>query len=228
MNSYKTCLLLITMVFFVAACGTEEDIPSSSVRVLNLSAPENHTVALYQNQELVIQDVPLRVLTDYVDIAVASASDLELRASSAGQEESLFLNTGLTIGENYTLVAIDSIQQQNALLLTDTLSWADSLSYAFVRFVHVAASAPELAIIENTGDTLVEGIRFYESGGLSTSATPYLRLTADSSYQFAFHALADSSLLHTIEGANFEARTSTTLFLYTDTGGALNSLEVLQ
>lgn len=143
--------------------GEEEEAQAGEmamVRVAHLS-PDAPNVDVYVDEEPVLEDVPYRDVSDYLELEPATYG---VRITAAGDEETVVFDEQVDVAAGwFTLAAVGELEGESqafdVLVLEDDAS--DPGENARVTVVHASPDAPEVDVVEaESGDPLVEGLAF--------------------------------------------------------------------
>lgn len=143
------------------------------VRVAHLS-PNAPNVDVYVDDEAVLEDVPYRTVSDYLELEPGTYG---VRITAAGDEETVVFEEDVEVAAGeYTLAAVGELEGENqpfeVLVLEDDVS--DPGENARVRVVHAAPDAPEVDLVEaESGDALAEGLAFGDTASFEVPEGQY-------------------------------------------------------
>jgi hypothetical protein len=162
--------MLVLTLAFLSACsddnsntGLLDETPAgmASVRVTHLS-PDAPAVDVWVDGARVLQDVPFRAFSQYLDL---DAGEHRVQVTVAGTTEPSVIDATLTLEEgiSYTVAAVGLAGDGSitAKVFEDDRSPS---SGAEVRFVHASPDAPAVDITLTDGTILFGGVPFGEAG----------------------------------------------------------------
>jgi hypothetical protein len=139
---------------------------TANVRVAHLS-PDAPNVDVFVDDEAVLEDVPFRAVSDYLELP-AGSYNVKVAPAGAGVDEAV-LDEDLDVpAADLTVAAIGEVADGNqplqlAVFEDDNSDPGDDT--ARVRAVHASPDAPAVdVVVAETGDALFEGVEFGGSG----------------------------------------------------------------
>jgi len=150
---------------------SEEPESDAALRVAHLS-PDAPNVDVYVDGDAVLEDVPFRVVSDYLELP-AGTYDIEITA--AGDSETVVFNEELEIpaGE-FTAAALGELegesQEFGVEVYEDDVS--DPGEDARIRLVHASPDAPNVDVTVD-GEPLFEDVAFGAAGAVEVPADDY-------------------------------------------------------
>lgn len=166
--------LLLLPVFFIFGCDTEDDDnnsqpqpQSSYVRVAHLS-PDAPAVDIYVDDMLVLEDVPFRVFSSYLEV---DEGERNLKVKVANSNSTV-IDANVVLNENaYYTVAATGLAGNGTLgpiVLNDDLS---TNNQSKIRFVHTSPDAPHVDITLTDGTVLFGDVQFNEAANFISVAS---------------------------------------------------------
>jgi len=152
---------------------TPEPEEEATVRVAHLS-PDAPNVDVYVDGDAILEDVPFRAVSEYLDLPAGS---YEVTITAAGDPDTVAFEDTLDVPEgDFTVAAIGELSEENQpfslLVLEDDLS--DPGDEARVRVVHASPDAPAVDVtIEETADVLVEDAAFGDAATVTVPEGEY-------------------------------------------------------
>ena len=151
--------------------GSEETEMDASLRVAHLS-PDAPNVDVYLDGDAVLEDVPYRTVSDYLDLASGS---YEVMITAAGDMETVVFDEELEVpAADITVAAVGELAEKNEPFAVEV--YEDDLSDpgedARVRLVHAAPDAPAVDVTAG-GDALFEDVSFGEAGAIEVPPDEY-------------------------------------------------------
>lgn len=150
-----------------------QDGEMAMVRVAHLS-PDAPNVDIYVDDQAVLEDVPYRTVSDYLELEPGTYG---VRITAAGDEETVVFDEQVDVAAGwFTLAAVGELEGQNqpfeVLVLEDDLS--DPGQNARVRVLHASPDAPEVDLVAaDSGDPLAEGLAFGDTGSFEVPEGAY-------------------------------------------------------
>ncbi len=147
--------------------GTDEAM--ANVRVAHLS-PDAPNVDVYVDGDTVLEDVPYRAVSDYLELAPGTYT---VMITAAGDPDTVVFEDDLEIAEGeFTIAALGELSEETQpfapVVLEDDVS--DPGDDARVRLVHASPDAPAVDVTVGDGETvLFEGAAF---GDAATTEVP--------------------------------------------------------
>ncbi|SEO78950.1 protein of unknown function [Halogranum amylolyticum] len=144
------------------------------VRVAHAS-PDAPNVDVYVDGDVVLEDVPFRTVSDYLDVPTGTRT---VTITAAGDEETVAFEGDVEVGAGaYTVAAIGELTSEDTefqpLVVEDDLSDPASES-ARVTLVHASPDAPAVDVTAGDGETVVfDGVAFGETGTAEVPAGDY-------------------------------------------------------
>jgi len=141
----------------------------ANVRVAHLS-PDAPNVDVYVDGDAVLEDVPYRAVSDYLELEPGT---YEVMITAAGDADTVVFDEELEIAEGaFTVAALGELSEENQpfapAVLEDDVS--DPGDTARVRLVHASPDAPAVDVTVGDGETvLFEGAEF---GDAATTEVP--------------------------------------------------------
>ncbi|SNZ12901.1 protein of unknown function [Natronoarchaeum philippinense] len=141
----------------------------ANLRVAHL-APDAPNVDVYVDGDAVLEDVPYRAVSDYLELAPGT---YDVMITAAGDADTVVFDDQLEIpAGDFTVAALGELAEENQpfapVVLEDDLS--DPGEMARVRLVHASPDAPAVDVtVHESGDALFEGVEF---GGTATAEVP--------------------------------------------------------
>ena len=153
--------------------GSEESEPEpdASLRVAHLS-PDAPNVDVYLDGDAVLEDVPYRTVSDYLDVA---SGTYEVMITAAGDMETVVFDEELDVpAADITVAAIGELAEENEPFAVEV--YEDDLSdpgeNARIRLAHAAPDAPNVDVTAG-GDVLFEDVPFGAAGAIEVPAGEY-------------------------------------------------------
>lgn len=151
----------------------DESEPASeaSLRVAHLS-PDAPNVDVYVDGDAVLEDVPFRTVSDYLELPTG---DYPVEITAAGDAETVVFDEELTVPEgDFTAAAIGELAEENQPFAVEV--YEDDLSDpgedARVRLIHAAPDAPNVDVTVD-GEPLFEDVAFGAAGTVEVPADDY-------------------------------------------------------
>ncbi len=145
----------------------------TTVRVAHLS-PDAPDVDVYVDDEPVLEDVPFRAVSDYLELEPGTYG---VTITAAGDPDTVVFDEDLELTEGaFTVAALGELEEANQpfepTVYEDDLS--DPGEDARVRLVHAAPDAPAVDVTVGDGETvLFEDVSFGEADALEVPADDY-------------------------------------------------------
>ena len=163
-------------------------------------SPDAPAVNVHVDGDVLLEDVSFGTLGDYMDID-AGSYDVEI-VPAAGGDAVLSATLDLDSDTSYTVLAINALEDIEALVLTDDQPAIDA-NDARIRFVHTVPDAPAVDIL--AGDApLFENVAFGKTSSFAT-------VDADAYDIDVRPAGSDDSVL-SLSDISFDGATSYTVF----------------
>lgn len=149
----------------------EEPEADASLRVAHLS-PDAPNVDVYLDGEAVLEDVPYRDVSDYLEVASGS---YDVMITAAGDMETVVFDESLEVpsGE-FTVAAVGELAEENEPFAVEV--YEDDISDpgedARIRLVHAAPDAPNVDVTAD-GDVLFEDVPFGAAGAVEVPPGEY-------------------------------------------------------
>ena len=149
--------------------GTDET--DAALRVAHLS-PDAPNVDVYIDGDAVLEDVPYRTVSEYLDVPAAT---YEIMITAAGDMDTVVFDEDLDVpaGE-FTVAAVGELAEENepfgVEVYEDDIS--DPGEQARVRLVHAAPDAPNVDVTVD-GEPLFEDVPFAAAGAVEVPADEY-------------------------------------------------------
>ncbi|EJN61462.1 DUF4397 domain-containing protein [Halogranum rubrum] len=153
---------------------TTADSEMGMVRVAHAS-PDAPNVDVYVDDSVVLEDVPFRTVSDYLDVPTGTHT---VKITAAGDEETVAFEGDVDVGAGaYTVAAIGELTSEDTefqpLVVEDDLSDPGS-DMARVTLVHASPDAPAVDVTAGDGETVVfDGVAFGETGTAEVPAGDY-------------------------------------------------------
>jgi hypothetical protein len=144
------------------------------VRVAHAS-PDAPNVDVYVDDSVVLEDVPFRTISDYLDVPTGTRT---VKITAAGDEETVAFEGDVEVGSGaYTVAAIGELTVEEPtfqpLVVEDDLSDPGS-DMSRVTLVHASPDAPAVDVTAGEGETVVfDGVAFGETGMATVPAGDY-------------------------------------------------------
>lgn len=138
---------------------------TANVRVAHL-APDAPNVDVYVGGDPVLEDVPYRGVSDYLELA---PDTYEVMITAAGDADTVVFDEELEIAEgSYTVAALGELSEENrpfeVTVLEDDVS--DPGDGARIRLVHASPDAPAVDVTAGDGETVL-----FEDAAFGEAAT---------------------------------------------------------
>jgi len=153
--------------------GTEAEAESASLGVAHLS-PDAPNVDVYVDGDAVLEDVPYRAFSDYLDL---TAGEYDVEITAAGDADTVVFDETVEVGAgDFTAAALGELAEENQpfgveIFEHDLEPPADA---ARVRAIHASPDAPNVDItVEETGDALFADVPFGAAGTVEVPAGSY-------------------------------------------------------
>jgi len=136
----------------------------ANVRIGHFS-PDTSDVDIYVDGDRVLQDVPYRAVSNYLEVPTGART---VEITAAGDPNAVAFSGEVEVGaSDYTVLAIGETTSDDSefrpLVLEDDNS--DPGDLARVRLVHASPDAPAVDVtLQSTGDALYDGVPFGGSG----------------------------------------------------------------
>lgn len=163
-------LVVIGGVGSSAAASSDHEptdrLTDARIRVAHLS-PDAPNVDVYVDGVPVLEDVPYRAVSDYLDLEPGTYT---IRVVPAGEDpaEAVLEETVEVVDGDYTIAVIGEVAAENQPLQTLVLEDDDGPvdpDTARIRVVHASPDAPAVDVVAGeNGDALFENVEFGESG----------------------------------------------------------------
>ncbi len=153
----------------------DEDEPEemAGVRVAHLS-PDAPNVDVYVDGDAVLEDVPFRTVSDYLELP---AGEYDIEVTAAGDAETVVFDETVAVdADDYTLAALGELADENQPF--EVATFVDDLSDpgddARVRVVHASPDAPNVDVTAGDGEVvLIEDLAFGEEASFEVPADTY-------------------------------------------------------
>lgn len=159
--------------------GTTDDTGNGSsdrdagIRVAHLS-PDAPNVDVTLDGDTVLEDVPYRAVSDYLEVAPAT---YDVAIAAAGDPDTVVFDDRVDVGDgDYTIAALGELAAENhpftPAVLEDDLS--DPGDAARVRLVHASPDAPAVDVTVGDGETvLFEDAAFGDAAAIDVEPGDY-------------------------------------------------------
>ncbi|WP_343772048.1 DUF4397 domain-containing protein [Natronoarchaeum mannanilyticum] len=151
----------------------EEEATMANLRVAHL-APDAPNVDVYVDGDAVLEDVPYRAVSEYMELETGT---YDVQITAAGDQDTVVFDDELEVPEgDFTVAALGELAEENQpfapAVLEDDLS--DPGEMARVRLVHASPDAPAVDVtVAESGDALVEGAAFGDAAAVEVPAGSY-------------------------------------------------------
>jgi len=149
----------------------EESEPDASIRVAHLS-PDAPNVDVYVAGDAVLEDVPYRTVSDYLDI---QSGTYQVMITAAGDMETVVYDQELEVpaGE-FTIAALGELAEENQPFAVEVYEddVSDPGEEARIRLVHAAPDAPNVDVTAG-GDPLFTDVPFGAAGSITVAPDDY-------------------------------------------------------
>lgn len=151
----------------------DEPEEQARVRAAHLS-PDAPNVDVSVEGDAVLEDVPFRAVSDYLELPVGTAN---VAISATEDPDTVVFDEELELAEGaFTIAALGELSEENQpfapAVLEDDVS--DPGENARVRLVHASPDAPAVDVTVDDGETvLFEDVAFGEAGALEVPAGTY-------------------------------------------------------
>jgi len=151
----------------------EEEMTMSNLRVAHLS-PDAPNVDVYVDGDAVLEDVPYRAVSEYLELAPGT---YDVMITAAGDQDTVVFDDELEVPEgDFTVAALGELAEENQsfapAVFEDDLS--DPGEMARVRLVHASPDAPAVDVtVHESGDALFEDVAFGEAATAEVPAGSY-------------------------------------------------------
>ncbi|NKE36831.1 DUF4397 domain-containing protein [Natronococcus sp. JC468] len=146
---------------------------TARVRAAHLS-PDAPNVDVAVEGETVLEDVPFRAVSDYLELPVGTAN---VAISAAEDPDTVVFDEELELAEGaFTIAALGELSGENQAFAPAVLEDdpSDPGENARVRLVHASPDAPAVDVTADGGETvLFENVAFGEAGALEVPAGEY-------------------------------------------------------
>ncbi|MFU8869066.1 DUF4397 domain-containing protein [Natronococcus sp.] len=152
---------------------TDEPDAQALVRAAHLS-PDAPNVDVSVEGDAVLEDVPFRAVSDYLELPVGTAN---VAISATEDPDTVVFDEELELSEGaFTIAALGELAEENQpfapAVLEDDVS--DPGENARVRLVHASPDAPAVDVTVDDGETvLFEDVAFGEAGAIEVPAGEY-------------------------------------------------------
>lgn len=150
--------------------GSEGEM-DASLRVAHLS-PDAPNVDVYLDGDAVLEDVPYRTVSDYLELASGS---YEVMITAAGDMETVVFDEALEVpaGE-FTVAAVGELTDENQPFAVEVYEddVSDPGDNARIRLVHAAPDAPNVDVTAG-GDALFTDVPFGAAGAVEVPPGEY-------------------------------------------------------
>jgi len=132
------------------------------VRVVHAS-PDAPAVDVWVNDSVAFSNAPFKGITDYAGLEPATYN-VKVVPTGATEPVVIEADLGLDAGTDYTVVALNTLENIEPLVLVDNNS-QPAAGKAHVRFVHASPDAPAVDIaVADGGPVLFSNVAFKEVG----------------------------------------------------------------
>jgi hypothetical protein len=153
--------------------GTGEPEPESAgVNVAHLS-PDAPNVDVYVDGDAVLEDVPFRTFSDYLDL---TEGEYDIEITAAGDPDTVVFDQTVELGAgDFTAAAVGELAEENQPFSVEIFESDRELpDGARVRAIHASPDAPNVDItVAETGDALFEDVPFGAAGSVEVPAGEY-------------------------------------------------------
>ena len=145
----------------------------ASVRVAHLS-PDAPNVDVYVDDDPVLEDVPFRAVSDYLELVPETYT---VTITAAGDPDTVAFEDEIEApAGDFTVAALGELAEENQPF--EPQVYEDDLSnpgdQARVRLVHASPDAPAVDVtVEESGDGLFEGVEFGDAGEVEVPPGSY-------------------------------------------------------
>ncbi|WP_235028072.1 DUF4397 domain-containing protein, partial [Halorubrum sp. JWXQ-INN 858] len=150
---------------------TDDPTTDAALRVAHLS-PDAPNVDVYVDDDPVLEDVPFRGVSDYLDVP---ADTYDVTVTAAGDPETVVFDEALDVpaGE-FTVAALGELSEENQPFAVEVYEddVSDPGEDARVRLVHAAPDAPNVDVTVE-GEPLFEDVPFGAAGAIEVPADDY-------------------------------------------------------
>ncbi|WP_076609651.1 DUF4397 domain-containing protein [Natronorubrum thiooxidans] len=152
---------------------TDGGMDDAGVRVAHLS-PDAPNVDVYVDGDVVLEDVPYRAVSDYLELAPETYG---VMITAAGDPDTVVFDDDVEVGDgDYTIAALGELAEENQpfapAVLEDDLS--DPGEDARIRLVHASPDAPAVDVTAGDGETvLFEGAAFGDAAAVEVPPDMY-------------------------------------------------------
>ena len=151
--------------------GSEEPETDASLRVAHLS-PDAPNVDVYVDGDAVLEDVPYRTVSDYLELP---SGTYDVMITAAGDMETVVFDEPLDVpaGE-FTVAAVGELADENQPFAVEVYEddVSDPADNARVRLVHAAPDAPNVDVTAG-GDALFTDVPFGAAGAVEVPPGEY-------------------------------------------------------
>ena len=145
----------------------------AGVRVAHLS-PDAPNVDVYVDGDAVLEDVPYRAVSDYLELTPETYG---VMITAAGDPDTVVFDDDVEVGDgDYTIAALGELEEENQpfapAVLEDDLS--DPGEDARIRLVHASPDAPAVDVTAGDGETvLFEDAAFGDAAAVEVPSDMY-------------------------------------------------------
>ena len=151
--------------------GSEQPETDASLRVAHLS-PDAPNVDIYLDGDAVLEDVPYRTVSDYLDVA---SGTYDVMITAAGDMETVVFDEALDVpAAEITVAAVGELAEETQPFAVEVYEddVSDPGENARIRLVHAAPDAPNVDVTAG-GDALFTDVPFGAAGAVEVPPGEY-------------------------------------------------------
>lgn len=203
----------VSLVALTRAAGTPKlDLPDATARLRVVHAsPDAPAVDVLVNDVLTLEDVPFPADSGYLTVAPATYN---LKVNAANTSTTVIDEPAtLAAGKAYTVLAVDTLADIEALVLEDNRT--PVAGKARIRVIHASPDAPNVDV--KTGSTTLLGnVAFKASGTIEVDAGSYpidLAVAGTSTVAYSETLTVEAGKVYTVVAVGLAGATPSTLDL---------------
>jgi hypothetical protein len=154
-----------------ASYDVEEPDPEASLRVAHLS-PDAPNVDVYVDGDAVLEDVPFRAVSDYLQLP---AGEYDVMITAAGDMDTVVFDETLSLSDSeFTAAALGELAEENQPFSVEVYEddVSDPGDMARVRLIHASPDAPNVDVTVD-GEPLFTDVPFGAAGTVEVPADEY-------------------------------------------------------
>lgn len=138
-----------------------EEAETASVRVGHL-VPDAPAVDVYVDDMLVLEDVPFKTFSSYLEV---SAGMRTVKVTPADDANTVVIEKSLNVeaDQGYTIAAMGLLNDNSLDAYAFMDNWTTDASNAQVRFIHASPNAPGVDVSVRGGDVVFDNVDFLEA-----------------------------------------------------------------